>query len=404
MIKIDNSFYFKKEGLNLNENKDYLNYLKISKNKSSELIKEFESGQNQILQSFTKSYQKKIRDIGVSLKDYNKKKVIIGFGGSSSGAKAMSFFLQDEIIYFDNLDYSYLKNFLITKNLKDYTFYIISKSGNTFETLAILNLLILECKKKNYDIFESVIIITDKNENLLRKYAVNHKIKIVNHNFNIGGRFSVLSETGMLPFVDLKINFENGSEKFLSLLTKEDQNSPTLNVAIIATCIKKYKLNLYCNLLYNYKLKHFSYWFHQLHAESLGKNNQGLTPYTSICPKDHHSMMQLYLGGRKDKIFNIFSPSDEVFFEKFSKEGFKNIENYDPQSLLFSQFKAVTEVFEEKGIPHRIINIQNYKDPLSLIELFSYFILETILLGKVLNIEPYGQPEVQLIKDKIYKD
>jgi len=155
--------------------------------------------------------------------------------------------------------------------------------------------------------------------------------------------------------------------------------------------------------LYNYRLKHFSYWFHQLHAESLGKEGKGMTPVTSICPKDHHSMMQLYLDGPRDKFFNIFSPPDEVYYESFVKQNFVSIESYSPSALLDKQFKSVINVFYDKKIPHRVINISNHKDPLNLIELFSYFILETILLGKMIGIDPYNQPAVQLIKEKIFK-
>lgn len=115
-------------------------------------------------------------------------------------------------------------------------------------------------------------------------------------------------------------------------------------------------------------------------------------------------MMQLYLDGPKNKIFNLFSPPDEKYYDKFEDLGFRNIESYTPIELINKQFSSVIEVFREKSIPHRVINIQNHNDPINIIELFSFFLLETILLGKVLGINPYGQPAVQLIKDKIFKD
>jgi len=153
--------------------------------------------------------------------------------------------------------------------------------------------------------------------------------------------------------------------------------------------------------LYNYKLKHFSYWLHQLHAESLGKNKAGLTPFTSICPKDHHSMMQLYLDGPNDKFFNIFSPQDENYFDKFDSLGFENIEKYTPRELLNKQFSSVVDVFQEKNIPCRVINISDHSNPANIIELFSYFLIETIILGNLSGLNPYDQPAVQLIKNKI---
>jgi len=404
MINFDNSFFFKKNKFNFNQNKSFKKNLSLAEKKSEEILKEFSSGDNQILQSFTQEYQKKIRNLKQDLKLKGKKKAVIGIGGSSSGAKALSFFLNDDISYFDNLDLEYFKNFFLKNSVSDYIFFIISKSGDTFETLALLNLLIIESKKiKNYNIFESMVIITENKESILKSFSIKKNIKIVEHNPDIGGRFSILSETGMLPFVDLNLNIEDGSEKFINLLNKDTDLSPTKNAAIILTCIHEMKLSIYCNLLYNYRLKHFSYWFHQLHGESLGKSSNALTPTTSICPKDHHSMMQLYLGGPKNKFFNIFSPQESNIYNNFSDEGFYNIENFTPYELLKIQYQSVISVFTEKEIPHRKIEITDHQNPLNIIELFSYFIMETILLGKMMNINPYGQPEVQLLKDKVFK-
>ena len=332
MINFDNSFFFNKSGLNYSKSKSFNKNYELAQKKSDEILTEFKSGKNQILQSFTSEYQKKIRDLKQDLGLKNKKKVVIGIGGSSSGAKALSFFLKDDISYFDNLDLEYFKNFFSENNLKDYVFFIISKSGDTFETLAMLNLLIIESKKiKDFNIFDSMIIITENKESILKSFSTKKNIKIVEHNPDIGGRFSILSETGMLPFVDLNLNIEDGSEKFINLLNKDSEISPTKNAAIILTCLSEMKLSIYCNLIYNYRLKHFSYWFHQLHGESLGKSNYALTPTTSICPKDHHSMMQLYLGGPKNKFFNIFSPQDNNLYERFSNERFYNIAKYTPK-------------------------------------------------------------------------
>ena len=405
MINFDISFFFNKKGIDFDNNNTFKKNLNIAQKKSDELLSEFSSGKNEILKSFTKQYQKKIRNLELNLELKGKKKAVIGIGGSTSGAKALSFFIKNDISYFDNLDLEFFKNFFIKNNIKDYIFFVISKSGDTFETLALLNLLIIESKKfKDYNIFDSMVVITEKKESILKSFSVKKNIKMVEHNPDIGGRFSVLSETGMLPFVELNLNIEDGSEKFVNLLNKDSDLSPTKNAAIILTCINEMKLNIYCNLIYNYRLKHFSYWFHQLHGESLGKSNNALTPTTSICPKDHHSMMQLYLGGPKNKFFNIFSPPDNNIYDNFSDEGFYNIENFTPNELLKTQYQSVVSVFTEKEIPHRKIEITDHQNPLNIIELFSYFILETILLGKMTNINPYGQPEVQLLKDKVFKN
>ena len=406
MISFDNSFFFSKHGLDFENNTSYKTNINNAFKASESILDDFKSGENQILQSFTRTYQDKIRSNKNIINFSGKKKIIIGLGGSSSGAKALSFFLRDESIFFDNLDYEFFKNFFQKNKLENFIFFIVSKSGNTFETLALLNLLLLESQKlSNHDIFDSLFVICDDEDSILRNFSKKNKIKFINHNKQIGGRFSILSETGISLFLDKNIIVEDGSEKYLELLkNKNHELSPLKNAAIILTCIQELNLSIYCNLLYNYRLKHFSYWLHQLHAESLGKNGKGMTPITSICPKDHHSMMQLYLEGPKNKLFNIFSPPDEIYYDKFQNENFYNIESYTPHDLLQKQFKAVIEVFSEKKIPHRIINITDHKNPLNLIELFSYFILETILLGKMMEVNPYDQPAVQLIKNKVFKD
>lgn len=148
MISFDNDFFFNNNGLNFNNNKNFIQNLNLAKSKSEELLDEFSQGKNEILNSFTTSYQKKIREIKKTINSQNKKKIVIGLGGSSSGAKALSFFIKDDIIYFDNLDLDYIKNFFLKNKLEDYFFFVISKSGDTFETLALLNLLVYERKKR----------------------------------------------------------------------------------------------------------------------------------------------------------------------------------------------------------------------------------------------------------------
>ena len=178
MINFDNSFFFNKNTFDFNNNKNFKKNFKLAQQNSEEILKEFSSGKNQILQSFTPKYQKKIRDINQDLELKGKKKAVIGIGGSSSGAKALSFFLKDDISYFDNLDLEFFKNFFQKNNLKDYTFFIISKSGDTFETLALLNLLIIESKKiKNFNIFDSMVIITENKKSILKSFSVKKKNK-----------------------------------------------------------------------------------------------------------------------------------------------------------------------------------------------------------------------------------
>jgi len=408
-ISIDTSCLFDGTlGYDLKNKTEYKKNLKKCIIAAEKLNLEIEKKSNPIINSFDLVYQNTIKKKRDQIQA-KKKKLVIGLGGSSAGAKAINGYLGYNIDFFDNYDPSYVSNFLQQNDLSNFTIYIISKSGNTFETLALLNLVYQHLVKKNKtkEINNNICVIAEDSNNILLNFAKKNSIRVIFHNPYIGGRFSVFSETAMTLFETSPQIVTCSTERVVKRLKEnnlEDSMNPTINAAVLLSLKEINNLNFNVNLLYEYSLKNFSYWFHQLYAESLGKNNFSLTPMTSICPKDHHSMMQLYLDGPKDKFFNIYSPPDEIHYEEFLKENFYNIENYTPFGLLEKQFKSVREVFFEKQIPHRVIFLKDHKNPLNLIELFSYFLLETILIGKIIGINPYDQPAVELVKKKIFKD
>jgi glucose-6-phosphate isomerase len=405
-LNINLNFFFDPSfGCNLKSTEEYKKNLDKCCKASEKLILEIKEKSNEIVNSFNLDYQNKIELIKKKIKKKNKQ-LVIGMGGSASGAKAIKMYLgHDSIFFLDNYDPEYLSIFFSKNNLNDFTIYIISKSGNTFETLAILNLLfqyllkisILEEVKKN------IIIVTEESESLLNNFAKKNNLQIVHHNKNIGGRFSVFSETAMILF-DLEVTkIANGAEAVVSKLFSnnlEDSSNPVVNAAVILSLQEKYGIHFNANLLYDYTLKDFSYWFHQLFSESLGKNNNALTPITSICPKDHHSSMQLFIDGPKNKLFNIYPPRKSGIFSKFSSLGLGDIESKTPDRLLESQYLGLVKTFKNLKIPHRIINtsVKEAERISNIFELFSYNILETIILGYAQNLNPYNQPAVEQIK------
>ena len=122
MIEINNSFFFEKKGLDLNNSTNFKKKSELSKKRSDELLNEFKNDKNDILKSFTKSYQFKIRSLKQKIDFKKKQKVVIGIGGSSSGAKALSFFMNDDTIFFDNLDYDFLIKFFNKNSIENFFF------------------------------------------------------------------------------------------------------------------------------------------------------------------------------------------------------------------------------------------------------------------------------------------
>ena len=147
------------------------------------------------------------------------------------------------------------------------------------------------------------------------------------------------------------------------------------------------------------------YWYQQLVAESLGKKSKGILPLISMMPKDNHSLMQLYLDGHQDNFFTFFRV-EEKNSKKINKEylnnSFKFLSNKSKNDILKAQFEATQNVFKKNRIPFRSFIIKK-RDEKTLGELFCFFILEVIMLGKALNVNPFNQPKVELIKKETYK-
>jgi glucose-6-phosphate isomerase len=227
------------------------------------------------------------------------------------------------------------------------------------------------------------------------------KADIIHHNNFIGGRYSVLSEVGMLP-AELMGLESNQFKQFNHLVkNKKFLDSLILNVSSILHFINQKKYN---SILINYdeRSKNLLSWYQQLVAESLGKHQKGLLPIVSNMPKDNHSVMQLYLDGFQNNFFTFFyAQGDESskINNNLLLSNRKYLKNKNISKILYAQKKGTESVFKKKNIPFRSFEIKKRNEK-TLGELFCFFILETILIGKALNLNPYDQPAVELIKNE----
>ncbi|MDB9718916.1 glucose-6-phosphate isomerase [Candidatus Pelagibacter sp.] len=381
----------------LSKNIIFKNFLKI-KNKKK-IKKDFQNLlKDQPL--FFKTLQPKYR-YDYSKKIINKYKKyssirIIGMGGSILGTKAIYSFLKKKIkkkiIFVDNLssNVDYFQNKNINLNL------IISKSGNTIETITNANMLI----KRN----EKNIIITENKDSYLTNLAKELQAEIIEHKNYIGGRYSVLSEVGMLP-AEL-MNLDESKFKQFNKLVKNNFFVKNLinNVSANLNLIKQGK---HTSIILNYdeQSKDLFKWYQQLIAESLGKKSKGIMPLVSSMPKDNHSLMQLFLDGPKKSFYTFFDVLDNNNIEINKRNIFnshKFLKNKSIDKIKQSQMLATENVFISKKIPFRSFRILKRSEQ-SLGELFCFFMLEVILLGKALNVNPYDQPSVELIKKETKK-
>ena len=349
------------------------------------LKKDIKNSEMPVLDSYNKNYQIDFSSSLVKKFSRYSNIVIIGMGGSVLGAQSIYLYLKKKIkkklFFFDNLDENLYLNFLKIKKLKNSCFVVVSKSGNTIETIVNLDAILSKIKSKN-----KLVIITEINDNNLFHLASKFNAEIIEHKNYIGGRYSVLSEAGMFPakLMGLKTEKFRSLEKLIS--NKNFSSCLNKNVASIYSLFLK---NINNSVILNYDPNSIGLceWYKQITSESLGKKGMGITPIISNCPKDHHSILQLYLDGPKNKFFTFFS----------SKSDSKKI-----NSIVEAQCKAVKGIFKKKKIPYREFFFSK-KNENELGTIFTFFVLETILLARLMKVDPFNQPAVEEIKKETKK-
>jgi len=394
----------------LNKNNFFKNFLFSSKNfyqnlkKTKKVFKSFKLDLKNfkipLLTSYEKNYTFDFSPTTIEKFSKYKNIVIIGMGGSILGTKSIySFFktkIKKKMFFFDNLDENLYLQFNKIKDLKNSCFIIVSKSGNTLETITNLSMIFSKSLLKN-----KLIFITEINDSGLINIANEFNAEIIVHKDFISGRYSVLSEVGMFPAALMGLNIYRFRNLKKLIHSKNFVTTLIHNVVGIYTLTKQGIRNSVI-LNYDSNLNDLCYWYQQLVGESLGKKGKGITPILSFAPKDHHSVLQLYLDGPKDKFFTFFDSSNKKWNKhKISgatiPNSMKFLKNRSLESIIKAQSNATKNIFKLNKMPFRqFIFNKNNEEELGMI--FTFFVLETILLARLMNVNPFDQPAVEQVK------
>lgn len=351
-------------------------------------------------------------------KSTHKEIVVVGIGGSALGVSAIYEFISSvrelpkKLHILDTTDPIVLKNRLNAINLEDALFLVTSKSGTTVETIAILKYLasLVPVNPEQY------AVITDKGSKL-EAFAEHHGLSCFPIPENVGGRFSVLAAVGLLPLALVGIDIGKlltGAGKIReSFFSGGAFNELLLKKATYyATHSNTYNIN--CLFSYSESFRKFNDWYIQLWGESLGKKqlaselHVGLTPVGLIGPTDQHSFLQLIVEGKRDKSVTFLKLKT---FEKDMKipdatlphlEELDLLNGYDFSELINMQADSIIESLDGcHDIPLDVIEV-DLIDESSIGELIYYYELLTSLVAKMLGINAYDQPGVEMGK-KILK-
>jgi len=362
-----------------------------------------------------------IRDAAAWLKAGASDIVILGTGGSSLGGQTIAQLagfnvpgvgaLRDppRIHFIDNLDASSFETMLKRLPLKTSRFVAISKSGGTAETLMQTIAVMSALKAADADLPKAMLGISEPakagKRNGLRDLLTQHGVSLLDHDPNVGGRYSALTNVGLLPAAALGLDIgaiRQGAGRALApvLAKKAPAEVPAalgaaLNVALAETRQKSISVLM----AYADRLERFTHWYVQLWAESLGKGGKGTTPVAALGPVDQHSQVQLFIAGPRDKLFNVLTvgskgrgPRMDAELSKIAGEpGFAGKTIGD---LAAAEGRATAETLAKNGCPVRAFHVETL-DEAALGELMMHFMLETIIAAHLMGIDAFDQPAVE---------
>jgi glucose-6-phosphate isomerase len=313
--------------------------------------------------------------------------------------------------FYDNLDARTLELSLASLDLKTSRFVVISKSGGTPETLVQVTSAIDAVRKVGLAerIPELFLAVTEPKtqdtSNGLRALCEAFAIPTLDHDPKIGGRFSGLTNVGLLPALARGLDavaLREGAQSVISAMLKAKgagEFAPAIGASVAIGLAKERGVRANVMLPYSDRLSRFAAWYVQLWGESLGKHGEGTTPVAALGPVDQHSQLQLYLDGVPQHFITVIRESCEGVGPRIAPDlaktaGADYLAGHAAGDLVAAQQRAIPEVLIAAGRPVRTIDLDRL-DERALGALMMHFMLETILAGHLLGVDPFDQPAVE---------
>jgi glucose-6-phosphate isomerase len=337
--------------------------------------------------------------------------VVLGIGGSALGAIAVRDALSSEfdggkkLYVLDNIDPAYTAEMLASLNLAKTLFVVISKSGTTTEPMvqyALVKEMLMKKFPHNYQKY--LLFITDPKAGLLRKMAKAEKITAFDIPSKIGGRFSVLTNVGLVPCalagMDVGSLLKGAREMREAIKRGKGMSNPALVLAAAQYILDKKKDKLMTVLMpYANHLFRVGDWYRQLLSESIGKSRgAGPTPINALGTTDQHSQLQLYNDGPNNKFFIFMrllkhnqnpKTGGDILPEEI---GFLNGKKMG--EVIDAAYLGTSEALTRHHRPNVTIEVPKV-DARHLGALFMLFEFQVALLGLLYKVDAFNQPGVE---------
>ena len=335
--------------------------------------------------------------------------VHIGMGGSSLGPqmliKTLGGHSQRQFHFLDNSDPELVAPIIESCDLRETLFYVVSKSGTTTETMAILSLVMAKLARQNVPPSrwkEYLVFCTDPERGDLRAMANDLDILALPIPGPVGGRFSVLSAVGLFPAQFAGIDTRKLMEGAKGVMDNLEEGTLARLLNALEEGYSQHQISHTVLMPYCQRLQSFNEWFVQLWSESLGKRGLGPTPLGAIGAKDQHSQMQLFMDGPRDKFFVFieveeFADTGPLGETSLPYSSLRQLSGYSLAQLIQCQLKGTMMALDDKKIPYALLSLERVEEG-ELGQLIMLFELLTTLVGKGLGINPFDQPGVELGK------
>jgi len=362
-----------------------------------------------------------IRDAARRLAEDASDIVLLGTGGSSLGGQTLAQLAgyavpgvgalrsPPRLHFIDNLDPLSFEILLAKLPLASTRFVAISKSGGTAETLMQTIAALSALKHAGLDARHAFLGISEPDKagkrNGLRDLLGRHQVAMLDHDPGVGGRFSALTNVGLLPANVLGLDIaaiRRGAAAAVApvLAKKKPAEVQAAAGAALAVALAESKgKSISVLMAYADRLERFTHWYVQLWAESLGKNGKGTTPVAALGPVDQHSQVQLFIGGPRDKAFTVVSVAGAGLGPRIDNElaklaGEPGFGGKTMGDLAAAESRATAETLAKNGCPVRTIQLSRL-DEESLGELLMHFMLETIVAAHLIGVDAFDQPAVE---------
>ena len=339
--------------------------------------------------------------------------VVMGTGGSSLGAMTLCSLKQPKFgnsglnaHFIDNTDPHTMEQLYSQLPLADTFFLFVSKSGNTVETMMQAMLTIEQLEAKGLPVKEHCLAISMPGDRALRKMAANYEMEILDHDPELGGRFSVLSVVGLLPAaiagVDISALREGAKAVMDQIAASPETSAPAIGAALNYTLSAQGK-SISVLMPYIDRLQYFGKWYQQLWGESVGKEGKGTTAVAALGAVDQHSQLQLYAEGPKDKLITFVTldtkgQGEPIAAEMAKSIGMDYLGGLHIGDIIAAQAQATQQSLINYGVATRHIALKDDSD-FTIGALLQHYMMETIFMAGFMDVDAFNQPGVEESKN-----